>query len=334
MQPLKIAINGFGRIGRIAARIILNHPDLELVAINDLSDDVVLAHLFEFDSSQKKFPGLVVDTPHGIAFNGHEVLTFAEKDPEKLPWGKLGIDVVIESSGFFTSRPLAEKHLIAGAKHVILSAAPKSDDIPTYVLGVNGHLINKEEKIISNASCTTNCLAPMIKVLEENYKIHSGFFITVHAYTNDQRLQDGPHNDLRRARAAAVNIIPTTTSAANALFKVYPHLKNKISGVADRVPVINGSLTEFICTAETVPSLEQLNQVFHQAAQDSLKGIMEFTDKPMVSSDIIGNPHSCVYDSGLANITGELIKVTGWYDNEFGYSNRLIEMIEMWLLKD
>ena len=334
MRPIRIAINGFGRIGRIAARIILEHKDLELIAINDLSDDIVLAQLFEFDSAQGRYKGEVKDTPHGISFNNHEVLTFAEKEPKNLPWGKLDIDIVIESSGFFTSSALAGKHIEAGAKRVILSAAPKSDDIPTYVLGVNGHLIDKDAKIISNASCTTNCLAPMIRVLEENYHIKSGIFITIHAYTNDQRLQDGPHSDLRRARAAAVNIIPTTTSAANALFKIYPHLQNKISGVADRVPVINGSLTEFICNTQKLPNVEALNQIFKTYAQQQLLGIMEYTEKPLVSSDVIGNPHSCVFDSGLTNVTGDLIKVTGWYDNEMGYSNRLVEMIELWASND
>lgn len=331
MKPIRIAINGFGRIGRVAARLILNHPEFELIAINDLSDDTVLAHLFEYDSSHGKFPGTILDTEKGIEFNGVEVLTFAEKDPKNLPWKSLDIDVVIESSGFFTSREKAELHIQAGARRVLISAAPKSDDISTYVMGVNHTLIKKEDTIISNASCTTNCLAPMIKVLEEHYGISSGMFITVHAYTNDQRLQDGPHDDLRRARAAAVNIIPTSTSAANALFKVYPHLKGKISGVADRVPVINGSLTEFICVLNKKPSVQEINRVFESASQESLKGILEYSTKPLVSSDIIGNSHSCVYDAALTQVTGDLVKVTGWYDNEFGYSNRLIDLMGYWL---
>lgn len=327
MKKIRVAINGFGRIGRIATRIILQNPNIELVAINDISDDHVLAHLFQYDSCHGIFNGTVEDTEHGIKFNGTEVLTYAETDPEKLPWKNLDIDVVIESSGHFTTKEKASKHLAAGAKHVILSAPPKSDDIPTYVIGVNDGGIHASQEIISNASCTTNCLAPMIKVLEDNFGMDSGVFITVHAYTNDQRIQDGPHSDLRRARASAINIIPTSTSAGGTIFKVYPHLKDKLHGSAYRVPVINGSITELVCTLKKKASVEEINNAFKKAAETNLKNVLEYTEAPIVSSDIIGNPHSSIFDAQLTAVTSDLVKVVSWYDNEFGYSNRLVELI-------
>jgi len=277
---IKVAINGFGRIGR-------------------------LTHL---------------------TVNGKSIEASSERNPENLPWGKLGCDVVIESTGVFRSEEGASKHLTAGAKKVVISAPAKGGNVKTIVQGINDDILTVDDKIISNASCTTNCLAPMVKVLDDNYTIESGFMTTVHAYTSDQRIQDAPHSDLRRARAAAQNIIPTSTGAAKAIGLVMPHLAGKLNGFAMRVPVITGSIVDFTCIVKNTPTIEAINEVFKTAADGSLKGFLQFTTEPLVSSDIIGNTHSCIFDSDMTDVSGQQVKVVGWYDNEAGYSNRLADI--------
>lgn len=327
-MKIKVAINGFGRIGRMALRTMLQKNNFEVIAINDLTDSKTLAHLFKYDSVHGIYKGTVSHSDNTIIIDGKQILISAEKYPSNLPWKKLDIDLVIESTGHFLDKASAGKHLQAGAKKVLLSAPANSNDIKTIVLGVNDNLISKDDVIISNASCTTNCAAPMIKVLEENWGIEDAYITTVHSYTGDQRLHDAPHKDLRRARAAALSIVPTSTGAAKAITKIFPELEGKIGGCGMRVPVPDGSLTDITCVLKKHASVEEINAAFKKAAENSLKGIMEYTEDPIVSVDIVGNPHSCVYDAEFTSIVGNMVKVIGWYDNEIGYSNRLIELAE------
>ncbi len=323
----RIAINGFGRIGRVSLRIMLK-KGLNILAINDLTDTATLAHLLKYDSIHRAFEGTISHTPNSLIVNGKEILCFQEKDPSNLPWEKLGIDVVIESTGKFTSTEKANAHLSAGAKKVIISAPASDKETPTIVLGVNDYVLEKESKIISNASCTTNNVAPMVKVLDELGGIEDGYITTVHSYTGDQNLHDAPHRDLRRARAAAVSMIPTSTGAAKAITSIFPHLKGKLGGAGIRVPVPNGSLTDFTCLLKKDVSVQEINAAFKQASENSLKGILQYTEDPIVSIDIQENSHSCIFDAQLTSIVGRLVKVVGWYDNEWGYSSRLAELVE------
>lgn len=328
MEKTRVAINGFGRIGRLTFKLLLEKEDIELIAVNDLTDPVTLAHLLQYDSVHGKYPFAVKAVDGNIVVKGKTIRIFAERNPENIPWGDLDIDIVLESTGKFTEKSLAEGHLKAGAKKVIITAPSPSKDVPTIVLGVNDHILNGKETIISNASCTTNCLAPMVKVLEDNFGIEKGFVSTVHSYTNDQNLHDAPHRDLRRARAAAYSIIPTTTNAAKAMEIVLPALKGKIEASAMRVPVPDGSLTDLVVLLKKETTTEELNAVFKKASEGSMKGIIEYEIAPIVSIDIIGNPHSCIFDSALTSAKGNLVKIVGWYDNESGYSNRLVDLIQ------
>ncbi|MCA9477718.1 MAG: type I glyceraldehyde-3-phosphate dehydrogenase [Nanoarchaeota archaeon] len=325
---IRVAINGFGRIGRMVLRAGLSYPEIEFIACNDLTDTKTLAHLLKHDSVHGPFQGDVHATEQGIVINGKELKVYAEKDPTKLPWKELNIDVVIESTGRFRTKELLEQHLEAGAKKVILSAPASGDGVKTLVLGVNEHEYNNEtDHILSNASCTTNCLAPLVKVLDDNFGVEKGFMTTTHAYTGDQRLVDTPHSDLRRARAAAINIIPTSTGAAKAVGKVIPHLNGKLDGIALRVPVPDGSITDFVAILKQEVTKEQVNELMKNVSQHHLKAIIDYRDEPLVSSDIVGNPHSSIFDSELTFAQGNMVKVVSWYDNEWGYSNRTVEMI-------
>jgi glyceraldehyde 3-phosphate dehydrogenase len=327
---VRVAINGFGRIGRMVFYAGFNDPAIEWVAINDLVDTKTLAHLLKYDSVHGRFPGEIGYNNEGIFVNGKFISVIAEKDPEKLPWRGMNVDVVVESTGFFTDRAGAEKHLRAGAKKVLISAPGKGMDI-TIVKGVNEHLYDKEKHhIISNASCTTNCLAPIVKVLNDNYGIVHGFMNTIHAYTADQRLVDAPHKDFRRARSAAVSIIPTTTGAARTVGEVIPELKGKLDGVSFRVPVPDGSIVDFTCELKKDATIEEINALFKSVADYHLKGVLQYTEDPIVSVDIIHNPHSCIFDSELTNVIDKrFVKVVGWYDNEWGYSCRMIDVIKI-----
>ncbi len=327
MAKTKIAINGFGRIGRLAFKVMLERPDLEVVAINDLTDNKTLAHLLKYDSVHGKFNGTVTHTDDSITVNGNVIKVLAERDPANLPWAKLGVDTVLESTGIFRDEEGAGKHITAGAKKVVISA-PAKGGIKTVVLGVNEDTMSGDETILSNASCTTNCLAPMVKVLDDTFGVEKGFITTVHAYTSDQRLQDAPHSDLRRARAAAYNIVPTSTGAAAAVGLVLPHLSGKLDGKAMRVPIPDGSLTDLTAVLKRDVTAEEVNAAMKSAAEGSMKGIMEYTTEPLVSIDIVGNPHSCIFDSDLTSAMGSLVKVIGWYDNEAGYSNRVVDLIQ------
>lgn len=321
----RIAINGFGRIGRLTLRNLLSHKDVEIVAINDLTDNATLAHLFKHDSVHGKYPGEVSADANYIYIDGRKIDGLSEKDPAKLPWGAMNVDVVLECTGRFVGADDAGMHLTAGAKRVIISA-PAKGDIPTVVLGVNEEIIDPSHKIYSNASCTTNCLAPMVKVLDDAFGIEKGYMTTVHAYTSDQRIQDAPHSDLRRARTAAVNIIPTSTGAAKAVGLVLPHLKGKLDGGAMRVPVADGSITDFTVILKNPATADEINAAMKAAAEGPLKGVLEYSTAPLVSTDILGNPHSCIFDSELTKSSGTMAKVVGWYDNEAGYSARLSDL--------
>ncbi|MCO4820100.1 MAG: type I glyceraldehyde-3-phosphate dehydrogenase [Bacteroidetes bacterium] len=323
---MKVAINGFGRIGRLAFKCLLEKENVEVVAINDLTNNATLAHLLKYDSVQGKFNGTVESNDDFLIVNGKQIRATAERDPENLPWAELGIDVVLESTGFFRDPAGAGKHITAGAKKVVISA-PASGDIKTVVLGVNDDSMTGEETILSNASCTTNCLAPMVKVLDDLYGVESGFMTTVHAYTSDQRLQDAPHSDLRRARAASVSIIPTSTGAAKAVGLVLPHLAGKLNGNSLRVPIPTGSATDFVVTLKKDVTKEEINAAFKKASENELKGILEYTEDPIVSIDIVGNPHSCIFDALTTMVQGNTVKIMGWYDNEAGYSNRAADLI-------
>lgn len=326
-NKIKVAINGFGRIGRITFRKLIEKDNIEVVGINDLTDSNTLAHLLKYDSIHRIFNAEVIAKENSIVVNGKEIPVFAQKDPSVLPWGKLGVDFVIESTGKFNNMDGASQHIKAGAKRVIISA-PAKDNMKTIVLGVNDHLLNKSDVIISNASCTTNNAAPMIRVIEENWGIESAYITTVHAYTGDQNLHDGPHKDLRRARAAACSIIPTTTGAAKAVTEVFPNLKGKVGGAGIRVPVPDGSLTDITCVVKKIPTINQINATFKQAAESFLKDILEYTEVPIVSIDIVGNTYSCIFDAQLTSVIGNMVKVVGWYDNEMGYSTRLVDLVE------
>ncbi len=325
----KIAINGFGRIGRSVFKIIQEMENLEVVHINDLTDPATLAVLLKYDSVHGKFDGEVSATENSIIVNGKEITISAVKDPRELPWAKKEIDIVIESTGVFRLREQITMHLEAGAKRVILTVPPKDEIDAMVVLGVNDDILNQEHKIISNASCTTNCLAPVAKVLHEKFGIRKGLMTTIHAYTNDQRILDMPHKDLRRARAAAVNIIPTTTGAAKAVGKVLPELDGKLNGCAVRVPVKDGSLVDLVAELEVKATAKEINTAMKEASQTYLKGILEYTEEPVVSSDIIDNPASSIFDAGMTMVIEDtLVKVVSWYDNEWGYSNRVVDLIE------
>ncbi|HEX9650771.1 MAG TPA: type I glyceraldehyde-3-phosphate dehydrogenase [Cyclobacteriaceae bacterium] len=322
----KIAINGFGRIGRLTFKALLNKPGIEIVAINDLTEPSILAHLLKYDSVHGRFNGEVVAQESALVVNGKTIKILKERDPRNLPWAKDGVKLVLESTGLFVDEAGAGGHIQAGAKQVVISA-PAKGNIPTVVLGVNDDTLKGDEPIISNASCTTNCLAPMAKVLDDNFGIEKGYISTIHAYTSDQRLQDAPHKDLRRARAAAYSIIPTSTGAAKAVGLVLPHLKGKLDGIAMRVPIPDGSLTDLTAIVKKEVTAEEINAVMKSAASGAMKGILEYTEDPIVSIDIIGNPHSCIFDAGLTSTNGTLVKVVGWYDNEAGYSNRTADLI-------
>ena len=328
-MAIKVGINGFGRIGRNVFRVIAEREGVDVVAINDLADARTLSLLLKYDSVHGRFDGDIEAQEDAIIVKGKEVKLTKEKDPDRLPWGELGVDIAIESTGIFTKKADCTKHLEAGAKKVILSAPSKDQLDATIVMGINENDLSAEHKIVSNASCTTNCLAPLVKVINDNFQIEKGLVTTIHAYTNDQKVTDMMHSDLRRARAAAVNIIPTTTGAAKAIGEVIPELKGKLDGMAMRVPVVNGSVTDLVVTVKKNVSIEEINNVLKAAADRELKGILEYCEDPIVSSDIIGNEHSCILDAmSTCVIDGNLIKVIGWYDNEWGYSNRMVDLVE------
>jgi glyceraldehyde 3-phosphate dehydrogenase len=324
---VKVAINGFGRIGRLVFRA--GYKELDIVAINDLGDAQTMAHLLKYDSVHGKFPGEVKVEGDNLVVDGKEIKMLSEKEPEKLPWKEMGIEVVIESTGFFTTKEGASKHLKAGAKKVLISAPVKGDEqVQTVVRGANDKKCN-EFDIISNASCTTNSLVPVVQVLEQTFGIEVGFMTTIHSYTNDQRILDLPHKDLRRARAAAINIIPTTTGAAKAISKVFPELEGRFDGVAIRVPTPDASITDFTVLLKKEVTAEEINNAIKEASESYLKGIIEYSEEPLVSSDIIGNPHSCIFDATLTKTNGKLVKVFAWYDNEWGFSKRMVEVIKL-----
>ena len=327
MTKIRVAINGFGRIGRATAKLMLQNDSIEIVAINDLSDNETLAHLFQYDSVHGKFNGQVTSNQTSVSINGNSISATAERNPENLPWKKLGVDVVIESTGHFRTPELAGKHLSAGAKKVILSAPAKEGDIKTIVLGVNDHELDGTETIVSNASCTTNCAAPMIKIIDEICGIENGFLSTIHSYTSVQNLHDGPHKDIRRGRAATLSIIPTSTGAATAVTQIFTHLEGKIIGSANRVPVPDGSLTELTLNIQNPKSIEEINAAFRKESEGRMKHILEYNEAPIVSVDILQNPHSCIFDSTLTQVLENSVKICGWYDNEIGYSSRLVDMV-------
>ena len=334
-MAIRLGINGFGRIGRLVFRSIVerNSSEFEVVGVNDLTDARTLAHLLKYDSVHGRFPGTVEAADGAIIVNGKRLPVFSERNPEDLPWGELNTDVVIESTGIFRSRAKAGMHLTAGAKKVVISAPADGEVDATVVLGVNDDILTGSEKIISNASCTTNCLAPMVKVLDDAFGVVKGMMTTVHAYTSDQNIQDAPHKDLRRSRAAAMSIIPTSTGAAKAVGLVLPHLNGKLDGFALRVPTPDGSLTDLTVEVSKETTAEEVNNLFRQAAAGSMNGIIEYSDEPLVSIDIVHNPHSNIFDSDSTMVMGKLIKVVGWYDNEWGYSNRTVDMVKVLMEK-
>lgn len=322
---MKVAINGFGRIGRTFLRSALAQG-IQIVAINDLADTKTLAHLLKYDSVHGVFKESVSYTSDKILIDGVEIPVFASANARDLPWGDLKVDLVVDSTGKYLTTETASEHLTAGAKQVIISAPPK-DDIPMVILGVKDSIADLSHKILSNASCTTNNIAPMIKVLDDHWGVVEGYITTVHSMTGDQNLHDSPHKDLRRARAASSSIIPTTTGAAKAITNVFPHLADKLGGAGIRVPVLNGSLTDFTCILRKKPTVDEINLVFKNAASGQFKNIIEYTEDPIVSVDIINNPNSCIFDASLTSIVGDMVKVVGWYDNESGYSQRLVDLI-------
>ncbi len=324
----KVAINGFGRIGRLVFREMVKRGDFDVVAINDLTDAATLAHLLKYDSVHGRFKGSVEAKDGAIVVNGKEVKVFAEKSPANLPWKNLGVELVIESTGVFRNREKTMPHIEAGAKKVLITAPAKGEVDATIVLGVNDDMLRPEMKIVSNASCTTNSIAPIIKILNDSFKIQKGYLTTVHAYTNDQRILDLPHSDLRRARAAAANTIPTSTGAAKAVGLVIPELKGKLDGIAMRVPVTDGSITDLTVVLEKDTTVQEVNALVKKAAENELKGIVEYTEEELVSSDIVGTTVSSVFDSKLTAVKGNLLKVCAWYDNEYGYSCRVVDLAE------
>lgn len=324
---MNIAINGFGRIGRIFLRTAIEKK-INVVAINDLGDVATLAHLFKYDSVHRRFKGKVDFEGNMLIIDGKKILVCNKSNPLELPWAELDIDLVLESTGKFTGRSGAEKHLKAGAKQVLISAPAADKDIPMVVLGVNDNDVDYSSPILSNASCTTNNVAPMVKILDDNWGILDGYITTIHSMTGDQNLHDAPHKDLRRARAASSSIIPTSTGAAKAITNIFPHLEGKLGGAGIRVPVLNGSLTDFTCILKKETTIEEINEAFKKAAENDMSGIVEYTVDPIVSVDILDNPHSCIFDAQLTSIVGDLVKVVGWYDNESGYSARLVDVVE------
>lgn len=330
----KIAINGFGRIGRLVFRRMMTQQDIfQVVAINDLTDAKTLAHLLKYDSVHGRYDHEINSTENSIIIDGKEIRIYAQRDPENLPWKDLSIDLVIESTGLFRTKDKAFKHIKAGAKKVIISAPAKSEVDATIVMGVNQNDLLPEHKIVSNASCTTNCLAPVAKVLNDKFGIESAIMSTVHSMTNDQKILDSPHSDLRRARTASVNMIPTTTGAAIATTKVIPELKGKLDGMAIRVPTPDGSLVDLTFSTVKETTVEEINQALKNAAENELKGILEYSEDPLVSTDIVGNPHSSIFDAKSTMKTGKLYKILSWYDNEWGYSNRVVDLAEFMLSK-
>jgi len=328
-MAIKVGINGFGRIGRNVYRVIAEREDIDVLAINDLTDARTLSILLKYDSVHGRFNGEVGTKDNALVVKGKEIRLTKERDPASLPWKELGVEVVIESTGIFTTKADCEKHLEAGAKKVILSAPAKDQLDATIVMGINDNDLKPEHKIVSNASCTTNCLGPLVKVINDSFGIEKGLMTTIHAYTNDQKVADLMHSDLRRARAAAINIIPTTTGAAKAIGEVIPELKGKLDGMAMRVPVANGSVTDLVASVKKSVSIEEINNVIKAASENELKGILEYCEDPIVSSDIIDNAHSCIFDSLSTYVIGDnLVKVIGWYDNEWGYSNRMVDLTE------
>jgi glyceraldehyde 3-phosphate dehydrogenase len=328
---VRVAINGFGRIGRMVFRAGFNDPEVEFVAVNDLTSPENLAYLLKYDSVHAPFKAEIGHDDKNLYVDGKRIPVFAERDPANLPWKELDVDVVVESTGLFLTKETAGKHLVAGAKKVLISAPAKDKDIPTFVRGVNEQLYDKATMhIINNASCTTNCLAPMVKVLNDNFGIVRGFMTTVHAYTADQHIVDAPHKDFRRGRTAAVNLVPTTTGAAKSVAEAIPELKGLLDGVAIRAPVPDGSLTDLVCEVKRDVTREEINWLFSEVAKYHLKGILQYTDEQIVSHDIVGNPASCVFDASLTMVIDKrLVKVFGWYDNEWGYSCRMIDLVKM-----
>ena len=326
----KVAINGFGRIGRLTFRNLLNKEGIEVVAINDLTSNATLAHLLKYDSAQGPFDGTVSATEDKLIVNGKEIMASSERNPENLPWAELGVDVVLECTGIFRTKDKAGLHIKAGAKDVVISAPAKSDGVQTIVLGVNDNELDRSNNVFSNASCTTNCLAPVAKIINDNWGIEVGSMTTTHAYTSDQRIQDAPHSDLRRARAAAFNIVPTSTGAAKAVGKVVPAVEGKLSAIAVRVPVITGSMIEVNVVLDKATTAEEVNAKFKEMAEGPMKGVLQYATDPLVSTDIIKNPHSSIFDSLMTAVTnGNFLKVVSWYDNEAGYSARLADLTEM-----
>jgi len=327
----KVAINGFGRIGRLTFRNLLKKKGIQVVAINDLTDNATLAHLLKYDSAQGPFEGAISSTEDKLTVKGKKIMAYSERNPENLPWEKLGVDLVLECTGIFRTKEKAGLHLQAGAKDVIMSAPAKGEGVQTIVLGVNDADLDRRKNVFSNASCTTNCLAPVAKIINDNWGVKVGSMTTTHAYTSDQRIQDAPHSDLRRARAAAFNIVPTTTGAAIAVGKVVPGIAGKLSAIALRVPTVTGSLIELNVVLKNKTTVEEVNAKFKEMADGPLKGILQYQVDPIVSSDIVRNPHSSVFDSLMTNVTGngKFLKVVSWYDNEAGYSARLADLAAM-----
>jgi glyceraldehyde 3-phosphate dehydrogenase len=326
MEQIKVAINGFGRIGRLSLKALLEKENIEVVAINDLTDATTLAHLLKYDSNYGRFSKNITADESSIFIDGKKIIVLAEENPAKLPWKELQVDIVLEATGRFLDKNSTSQHLVAGAKRIVISA-PASNDIPTVVLGVNDNILSTAGPIISNASCTTNCLAPIAYVLDKHFGIEKGYINTIHAYTADQRLQDSPHKDLRRGRAAAKSIIPTTTGAAKSIGSVLPQLQGKLDGIAMRVPVADGSILDLTAILKQPVTKEMINAAMKQAAEGAMQGILEYTEDPIVSVDIIGNPHSCIFDAQLTYTQGNLVKVVGWYDNEGGYAQRVADLI-------
>jgi glyceraldehyde 3-phosphate dehydrogenase len=326
-MAIKVGVNGFGRIGRYFTRVALQNKEIEIIAINDLAPVKTLAHLLKYDSVHGRFNGTISTTETEIVANGKKIKIVSHKNPAEIPWKELGVDVVVESTGLFLTREKASAHLQAGAKKVILSAPPDSADIKAIVMGVNDSILDGSEDIVSNASCTTNSAAPLVAVMKKLGKIESCYITTVHSYTTDQRLHDAPHKDLRRARAAAESIVPTTTGAAKAITKIFPELEGKMGGCGMRVPVPDGSLTDMTFNMDRELTVKEINDAFKAASQNELKGFLEFGEDPIVSVDIIGSPFSATFDADLTSTIGKMIKVVSWYDNEAGYSNRLVDLI-------
>lgn len=329
MNKTKIALNGFGRIGRALFRLLLNHPHIEVVAINDIADAKTLAHLLKYDSIHGVLPVEVHAGEDTLSVQGKTIPVLRQKNIESLPWKSLQVDIVIEATGKYKTRSQLEHHLRNGAQKVILSAPSEEGSVKTVVIGVNDHLLNPSDLIVSNASCTTNNAAPMIQLIHQLCGIEQVYITTVHSYTTDQSLHDQPHKDLRRARAAALSIIPTTTGAAKALTRIFPELSQVIGGCGIRVPVPNGSLTDITCNVRRETTIQEINQAFKEAAQSRLRGILAYTEDPIVSVDVLHNPHSCIFDAQMTSVIGKMVKVIGWYDNEYGYSSRILDLITL-----